>query len=182
MSATAQTRIAPCAFAHIVPWEASYTHGLVALISRIQREEYGLPITPEQQPDLCDVPGFYLAGHGNFWVALDADGEVVGSIALKDIGGGNGALRKMFVRQDMRGREKGVATALLALLLDWAAKKGFASIFLGTTAFFLAAHKFYERNGFREIPTDELPPGFPLMTVDTRFYRLDLAQTVPGAE
>ena len=165
----------------IVPWGPEHEAGVIALISRIQREEFGLPITPEQQPDLCDVPGFYLGGGGNFWVALNAGGEVVGSIALKDIGGGNGALRKMFVRQDMRGREKGVAAALLALLLDWAGDKGFASIFLGTTPFFLAAHRFYERNGFREIPTNDLPPGFPLMTVDTRFYRRDLAQVAPGA-
>jgi predicted N-acetyltransferase YhbS len=42
---------------------------------------------------------------------------------------------------------------------------------LGTTAKFLAAHRFYEKNGFREIAQTELPASFPVMTVDTKFYR-----------
>jgi hypothetical protein len=45
-------------------------------------------------------------------------------------------------------------------------------VFLGTTEKFLAAHRFYERNGFQQIPATELPPAFPKMAVDTRFYRL----------
>ncbi len=165
----------------IVEWDRSCETGVIAMISRIQREEYGLSITPAQQPDLVDVPEYYLRGIGNFWVALDggADGrpdgrEVVGTIALKDIGEGCAALRKMFVRKDMRGRDKGLSSALLEKLLGWAREKGVSSIFLGTTPFFLAAHKFYERNGFREIDPGTLPASFPLMQVDTKFYRYDL--------
>lgn len=43
-------------------------------------------------------------------------------------------------------------------------------IFLGTTAKFLAAHRFYEKNGFREIARSELPESFPIVSVDTKFY------------
>jgi hypothetical protein len=50
-----------------------------------------------------------------------------------------------------------------------------SDIFLGTTAKFLAAHRFYEKNGFHEIGRDELPAAFPVMTVDTKFYRRSLA-------
>lgn len=42
--------------------------------------------------------------------------------------------------------------------------------FLGTTPFFLAAHRFYERNGFCEISRSRLPDSFPIMEVDTRCY------------
>jgi N-acetylglutamate synthase-like GNAT family acetyltransferase len=47
-------------------------------------------------------------------------------------------------------------------------------IYLGTTAKFLAAHRFYEKHGFDLIEQDQLPSSFPVMVVDTRFYVMDL--------
>ena len=115
------------------------------------------------------IRAFYQQGHGNFWVA-EAGGAVVGSIGLRDIGGGMGALRKMFVAQAWRGRTHGVAQGLLDALLQWATVQQLAQIYLGTTAQFLAAHRFYEKNGFTELARADLPPAFPVMAVDTRFY------------
>jgi RimJ/RimL family protein N-acetyltransferase len=45
---------------------------------------------------------------------------------------------------------------------------------LGTTDAFKAAHRFYEKNGFTEIPEHELPAMFPRMKQDTKFYRIEL--------
>ncbi|PTL83622.1 GNAT family N-acetyltransferase [Vitiosangium sp. GDMCC 1.1324] len=154
----------------ITEFRPQHAKELLALIVGIQREEFGVAITAEQQPDLRDIPGFYQRGSGNFWVAL-ASGRVVGTIALLDIGEGQAALRKMFVAQDFRGREAGTAAVLLATLLAWAERKGVREIFLGTTEKFLAAHRFYEKNGFVEVPRSGLPERFPVMHVDTKFYR-----------
>ena len=54
--------------------------------------------------------------------------------------------------------------------LEWARLKNISEIFLGTTEKFLAAHKFYEKNGFVPIDKDGLPGSFPIMSVDTKFY------------
>jgi N-acetylglutamate synthase-like GNAT family acetyltransferase len=143
------------------------------LISAIQREEFGIPITLEDQPDLADIDKFYRSGAGDFWVA-EASGQIVGTIALIDIGRGQGALRKMFVHEDFRGAGTGVARQLLDVLLAHSRNNGLTKIILGTTAKFLAAHRFYEKNGFRLIDARELPKSFPRMAVDTRFYRIDL--------
>lgn len=148
----------------------AHAERVASLIVSIQREEFGIPITLDAQPDLRDIAGFYQHGAGNFWVALHGD-RVVGSIALLDIGDAKGALRKMFVAPEFRGREHGAAGLLLAELLDWSRSRRLSGIFLGTTAKFLAAHRFYEKNGFHEIGRDELPAAFPVMTVDTKFYR-----------
>lgn len=59
---------------------------MLDLILSIQRDEYGIAITAQDQPDLNDIPAFYRTGAGDFWVAR-ADGQLVGTIALKDIGG-----------------------------------------------------------------------------------------------
>ena len=52
-----------------------------------------------------------------------------------------------------------------------ALSNGIAEIYLGTTEKFLAAHRFYEKNGFAEVRRDELPSAFPVMAVDSKFYR-----------
>ncbi|MDR6394071.1 MULTISPECIES: GNAT family N-acetyltransferase [Herbaspirillum] len=151
-----------------------HASGVVDVILPIQQQEFEIPITLEGQPDLKDIPGFYQKGRGNFWVALDA-GKVVGTIALLDIGNEQVALRKMFVAASHRGREHGTAARLLEGAVAWARAQGVRQIFLGTTAKFLAAHRFYEKNGFRQIAQEALPAAFPVMVVDTRFYALDCA-------
>ena len=187
---------------HIRPWAAADQDGVVALISGIQRGEFSLPITPADQPDLMDITGFYRRGAGEFWVAeaarpapgeglgcdagCDADGDascdvggVIGCIALLDIGGGQGALRKMFVHKHWRGAPRGgqgasVAAAQLRTLLEHASARGLGEIFLGTTTRFLAAHRFYEKHGFTRVEKAGLPQSFPVMAVDSVFYRLGL--------
>ena len=150
-----------------------FSAGVVDVILPIQQSEFGIPITLQAQPDLLDIPGFYQKAKGNFWVALD-DGQVVGTIGLLDLGERCGALRKMFVKASHRGREGGVARALLNELLAWAEAKNYAEVFLGTTDKFVAAHRFYEKSGFEEVARSSLPASFLFMEVDTKFYRLRL--------
>ena len=158
----------------IVPYSKHYRAGVVDVILPVQQDEFGIPITLDTQPDLLDIPGFYQRNNGNFWVAIDGS-RVVGTIALLDIGDGRGALRKMFVSKPYRGSDRGVARSLLQTLLEWCRHRKMSEIFLGTTARFRAAHRFYEKNGFTEIPKAALPANFPIMSVDTRFYRRSIA-------
>lgn len=156
----------------IRPFRPADMAGVAAVIVPIQQAEFGIPITYEEQPDLRTIPDFYQTGAGGFWVAEAGSGLIVGTIALKDIGGGVAALRKMFVAADHRG--DGTARRLLETLVAHARAAGLEAIVLGTTAKFLAAHRFYEKNGFAEIGEADLPAGFPRMAVDTKFYRLQL--------
>ena len=154
----------------IIPFSPQHVEGVGALIVGIQRDEFQIAITLEDQPDLQNIPGFYQQGAGNFWLAV-SEGEVVGTVALLDLGNRQGALRKMFVHADYRGPGHGVSARLLDTLFEWSRAHGVKEIYLGTTEKFLAAHRFYERNGFQQIADHELPPRFPKMAVDTRFYR-----------
>ena len=40
---------------------------VVDLIVHIQRKEYKVPITKEEQPDLLEIEMFYQRDNGNFW-------------------------------------------------------------------------------------------------------------------
>ena len=157
----------------IVPFAAPYLEGVGTLIVGIQRDEFQIPITLDDQPDLRDIPAFYQQGAGNFWVAVSKN-EVVGTVALLDLGNHQAALRKMFVHASYRGPGHGVSARLLDTLLEWSRTRGVKHIYLGTTEKFLAAHRFYERNAFRRVVPDELPANFPKMAVDSRFYRRTL--------
>lgn len=156
----------------IRPFRAEDAPAVLALILSIQRQEYGLAITAQDQPDLAAIPTFYQVGAGQFWVA-ERRGAIVGTIGLKDIGQGSAALRKMFVGQEARGAG-GAATPLLEAATAHARSQGLTTIWLGTTDRFLAAHRFYEKHGFERVTADDLPPAFPRMAVDTVLYRLAL--------
>ena len=148
----------------------AYAQAVGELISTIQREEFEIPITLAQQPDLADIAGYYQKGVGNFWVATN-NSHIVGTISLLDIGDGQVALRKMFVHPDYRGATFGTAHKLLSTAFQWCCERGVKEIYLGTTAQFLAAHRFYRKNGFVEVAKASLPATFPVMSVDTMFFR-----------
>jgi N-acetylglutamate synthase-like GNAT family acetyltransferase len=158
---------------NIEPYTDIYKNAVADLILHIQTEEFKIPITIQQQPDLNEIPNFYQVHNGNFWVAR-IDDKVIGTIALLDIGNHTTALRKMFVDKDYRGKEFAVAQNLLNSLLAWARHKGITGIFLGTTEKFTRAQRFYERNGFVEISKQELPGKFPVMEVDVKFYQFSV--------
>jgi N-acetylglutamate synthase-like GNAT family acetyltransferase len=154
----------------IEEYSAPYKEQVIDHILAIQRDEFGIAITRADQPDLDSIETFYRTGAGNFWLALDG-GEVVGTVALVDIGHRQGALRKMFVRPAYRGKPHHAADRLLAALFAWARHKSLREIYLGTIDKFLAAHRFYAKNGFAAIGQAALPPAFPVMKVDSKFYR-----------
>ena len=165
----------------IMPFSEHHLSGVVDVILPIQQSEFNIPITLETQPDLLDIPNFYQKGSGNFWVALHGS-EIVGTIALLDMGKGQAALRKMFVKEQFRGSMHSVAPRLLQVLLDWCKRHNVSKIYLGTTSKFLAAHRFYEMNGFLEIKQSELPVSFPVMSVDTKFYKYEITDDLPRFE
>lgn len=157
----------------ITTYQSQFKGEIIDLILGIQCGEFGISITREDQPDLNDIPNFYQTGSGNFWVAV-CDGKVVGTAALRDIGNQQAAMRKFFVSPAYRGSRYNTAKQLITALINWAAAHNIAGIFLGTTAQFLAAHRFYEKNGFAEITKQDLPAAFPVMKVDTKFYYYQL--------
>ncbi|MBS1604218.1 MAG: GNAT family N-acetyltransferase [Bacteroidetes bacterium] len=102
------------------------------------------------------------------------DAMVVGSIALMNVGHGTGVIRKMFVKREFRGKELSIAQRLLDTLVAHCRGNGISDLYLGTVGQMKAAHRFYERNGFRPIEMDALPSWFPRMPTDHLFYHLHL--------
>jgi RimJ/RimL family protein N-acetyltransferase len=58
----------------------------------------------------------------------------------------------------------------------WATERKVCEISLGTIEAFKAAHRFYEKYGFRRFDKFDLPAAFPIMKGDTLFYRLVISK------
>ena len=114
----------------IVTFKPEYTDAIAQLITNIQQNEFGVPVTLKDQPDLLDIQNFYFKNKGCFWCAVTENEEVVGTIALIDVGKPFGTIRKMFVKADFRGKEKGVPAGLFATLQNHAIEINMTSLYL----------------------------------------------------
>ena len=107
--------------------------------------EFGFAADPELDQDLADPSGYYAAT----WIAVRGD-EVVGSIALRDLGDATLELKRMYLRPVCRGR--GAGRRLLCTALEWARANGARTVRLDTTEEMTAARRLYEEHGFVRIP------------------------------
>jgi GNAT superfamily N-acetyltransferase len=85
-----------------------------------------------------------------------------------------GAIRKMFVKKEYRGKELKIAQQLLDILISYSNEHGINHLYLGTVSILEAALRFYERNHFVRISKELLPEKFPLMSADNVFCHLTL--------
>ncbi|WP_075997399.1 GNAT family N-acetyltransferase [Salaquimonas pukyongi] len=82
-------------------------------------------------------------------LAMDAD-TALGCGSLRDLGGGIGEVKRVWVSGKARGR--GVASALMTWLEDRAAGEGFTAVRLDTNGTLVEAQAMYKKRGYREIP------------------------------
>jgi GNAT superfamily N-acetyltransferase len=157
------------------PLTNSDSKSLVNLVLNIQQIEFNIPITLEDQPDLLDIEKYYRGSGGEIWGAFH-DGRLVGSIAIIAIGHQAGAVRKVFVEKEHRGRQWEIAKRLLETLIAYCGRYEIADLYLGTLDILKAAGRFYEKNGFVRIEKTDLPLWFPLMEVDNVFYHLHISK------
>jgi N-acetylglutamate synthase-like GNAT family acetyltransferase len=157
----------------IQPFEPKYQPEVTELIERIQVGEFHIPIEEGQRKELQSISSAFQKDKGNYWVAL-LDEKVIGTIAVVDIGHEAFELRDVFLDKQYRSQSAAFAKKLLDTVFEWSKEHGVKTIYLGTTLAFRAAHRFYEKHGFREITRKEMPPYTQPMDCDEKFYRFDL--------
>ena len=131
--------------------------------------------TDAYTPQLADVAG--RASHSDLLVARDAEGLIVGSVALV-LSGDFGqvttseeeaAFRMLVVEPDARGR--GIGELLVTTCLERARAAGKRRMVLSTDPRMTAAHRLYERLGFRRLTERDWSP---MPGIDLLVYVLDL--------
>jgi GNAT superfamily N-acetyltransferase len=135
----------------IVPFQPEHAPGFATLVMQTLRE-FGFEPDPELDGDLDDPGATYAA----LWIVL-VDGQVAGSVALRDAGNGVYVLKRMYVDPSQRGR--GIGKRLLTTALDWARGNGAAVVSLDTTERMVAARGLYEAAGFVQVPGESPRQG-----------------------
>jgi putative acetyltransferase len=108
-------------------------------------DEYGLEPAPKTTDrDLDDLEAFYA--EGAFDVLVGADGEIIGTVGLKPMGGGAVELRKMYLMASARGR--GYGKKLLTHAIARARELGFRRVELQTASVLTEALGLYAKFGF----------------------------------
>lgn len=165
---TVASSVAVCDF------HSSMQQQVIDVILHVQNVEFNVGISLEQQPDLSDIEGHYLASGGGFWVATNAEGKVVGTIGLQAKPGGIGILKKFFVLASYRGSQTGCAAKLFAALTEHARKSEMRTLVLDTPSVATRSHAFYRAAGFQEISEAQLPVTYDYPNRNSIFFRLDL--------
>jgi len=152
----------------VIPYSDEYKEAVRNLIFDIAENELGHH-SKTGRPDLANIKEVYQINKGNFWVAVK-DGELVGTIALKDMGENRGDLWRFYVKKNLR--KKGIGHKLFSILIGFARDKEYKQIFLSTHLDQEAANRFYLKHGFKRI--NSLPADFAHSPKDEIFYELDL--------
>lgn len=109
------------------------------------------------EAELASLPGEYGPPTGRLLVAY-YDGEVAGTVAMRDIGNHICEMKRMFVYTKFHG--KGIGRALATTLIKESRELGYSQMRLDTGPRQVAAHGLYRSLGFQEIsPYYEVPEG-----------------------
>lgn len=137
------------AHAHIVRRAVPADNAAVVAVVFQTLRSYGIEPDPEGLD--ADVMRFGVSGDpAVVELVAELDGEVVGSIALRDRGDGTGHISKFFVDARMRGR--GVGRELLTRSVAEARRLRLRTLDLETRAQFEAAIHLYESTGWKRGP------------------------------
>lgn len=152
---------------------------IMELIFEIQKNEFNMDVDEGSNTCILKAEAFYYYNSSyNFWYAVNGAGKIVGCIGLKRVNADYGEVKKFFLLKDYRG--SGVADQLICTLLSAARKHGFENLCLGSVSALGAAHRFYEKKGFKKVTRAQLPQEFEPFPLDSVFYEADL-QDVMGA-
>lgn len=118
--------------------------------------------------EVANLPGKYAAARDGRLLLAFADEKIAGCIALRKLEAGVCEMKRLFVKENQRGRKIGIA--LIEKVIEEARRIGYARIRLDTFPPKMAkAVSLYASYGFREIP-----PYYPNPYGDTLFMELVL--------
>ncbi|MCH7308552.1 GNAT family N-acetyltransferase [Acinetobacter sp. NIPH 1852] len=156
----------------IVEYNDKFKDDVIDLILSIQNIEFDVGIPLAEQPDIQDIHKYFITSGGNFWLALDQNDKLIGTIGLQALTPQIAILKKFFVISEYRGHQVGMA--LYNELLKFAEINHFLEIFLDTPAKATQSHKFYRKAGFKEVAKELLPVVYQYPDRDSLIFHLKL--------
>ena len=151
----------------ITTYDKKYRDDVINLIEEILKNEYHRNI---DTTDLYNIEEEYFKHKGIFWIALDENKNLVGTIGLKDYNNNVAYLKRLYVKKEFR--KQGIGGKLIDVFLEYAKENNFKEIYLATVSNRLNVMKFYEENVFERI--EAMPEYIPVLSGQDAFFRHEL--------
>lgn len=126
---------------NVIEYNRSYHEELIGFILSIQKNEFNINIDRNDQPDLENIEQNYLNNGGQFWLAINDQQKIIGTIGLIKLDNNKSALKKMFVDENYRNLK--VGKKLLDIVVTTCKENNIDEIYLGTIDKFISAQYFY---------------------------------------
>ncbi|MBR6027724.1 MAG: GNAT family N-acetyltransferase [Clostridia bacterium] len=131
----------------ILPYESRFRDDLIFMVL-LSKDALGR--VPRLNEDLLDIEAAYLDKGDMFWLALDENDRVVGSVGVSLIAGGPEAfLHRLYVKPGLK--RQGLGSALLETAETWLRSRGVHTlrVHLGEPKEqWAASYAFYPARGF----------------------------------
>jgi GNAT superfamily N-acetyltransferase len=126
------------------PFQKEHEDDLISLISNCYTE-YGQRIElATLDSDLLRIEKVYAPPSGAFQVLMDDD-RLIGSVAVKETGGGEAELKRVFL--DPACRRRGFGKKLSIWAFEWAKDRGCRALVIWSDTLYENAHRLYRSLG-----------------------------------
>jgi GNAT superfamily N-acetyltransferase len=124
------------------------------MIFMILEAKNALGRIPRLNEDLLDIVGNYFSTGNMFWIAIDDNDRVIGSIGTKIVSQNEMWLKRLYVKSTMK--RQGIGKKLYKMAEEFAIQKGIDTIYTRFSSDYVEAKKFYPSIGFIETAPYEM--------------------------
>lgn len=135
------------------PYNDADAKGVKDLILSILTKEYPFDKSAYSDSDLYQVGTVYGGPRDSFFV-MEEDGDIVGTVGVKEETAHEALLRRLFV--DLKHRKRGYGSDLVRQALEFCRQIGYKRIYFRCTDRMVDAMKLCMKAGFKESETLEV--------------------------
>lgn len=138
----------------IIRFEEKYRDDLIFMILEAKN---ALGRVPGLNEDLLDIKSNYFDKGDMFWIAVDEDNRVIGSVGFHaDINTSRAVLHRLFVKFNVK--RQGIGSVLLSTAESHLKSQGIKSVYvhLGSGDEWFESRHFYRKHGYTEYAPDKM--------------------------
>ena len=137
----------------IIKYEKKYRDDLIFMVLEAKN---ALGRVPGLNEDLLDIEGFYFNKGDMFWIALDDNDRVIGSVGCNLLPDGEAVLHRLYIKYNLK--RQGLGTELLDVAENFAGKNGrkVMKVHLGDKVTYFESRSFYPKHGYEFIDADHM--------------------------
>lgn len=132
-------------------YEEKYRDDMIFMILEAKNS---LGRIPRLNEDLLDVAHNYIKTGNMFWIAVDDNDRVIGSIGTKIVSQNEMWLKRLYVKSTLK--RQGIGKNLYTKAEEFAIQKGIDTIYTRFSSDYIEAQKFYPSMGFIETAPYEM--------------------------